>query len=385
MFCAVLLLGGAGRITAHAADGEGGEISDTVEELIDALDSDGLNNLLSPLTDKALAIFGGGDFVSIISGIVSGNITLDYSGVLAYILSLVGTSLEGVLWLLVTIIAVAVLYSVIGGIKSKFSSDTIAKTVHIASMISVLTIIASTTYSVIDICRNMIEMINTQMSVLFPIILTLMTATGASATAAVYQPALAVISSGIMQLLSVILIPMVLFAFVFMTVGSVSGEMRLNKMAEFVLSAVKWIMGTAFFVMCAFMSVQGITASVFDSISVRTAKFTMSKYLPVIGSYLSEGINLILSGSVIVKNAIGYSAILLLVLSVLPVVIQLIVYSLTLKLAAAVTEPLGNEVMSNYLSKISGLVNVLIALVVGAAFVYFIFILLVVMTGNIVL
>ena len=381
----MLLLGGAGRITARAADGEGGEISDTVVELIDALDSDGLNNLLSPLTDKALAIFGGGDFVSIISGIVSGNITLDYSGVLAYILSFVGTSLDGVLWLLVTIIAVAVLYSVIGGIKSKFSSDTIAKTVHIASMISVLTIIASTTYSVIDICRNMIEMINMQMSVLFPIILTLMTATGASATAAVYQPALAVISSGIMQLLSVILIPMVLFAFVFMTVGSVSGEMRLNKMAEFVLSAVKWIMGTAFFVMCAFMSVQGITASVFDSISVRTAKFTMSKYLPVIGSYLSEGINLILSGSVIVKNAIGYSAILLLVLSVLPVVIQLIVYSLTLKLAAAVTEPLGNEVMSNYLSKISGLVNVLIALVVGAAFVYFIFILLVVMTGNIVL
>lgn len=383
LICIIFLLGGFGGKNVRAADEDEGSVEDSATQIIDALNEDELNDLLSSLSDKALSIFGGSSFIDIISGIVSGNISLDYSSFFSYLLSLFGTSLEGILWLLVTIIAVAVLYAVIGGIKSKFSAETISKTVHIASMIAVLAIVATTTYTMIDACRNMISMINTQMSVMFPIIFSLMTAVGASSTAAVYQPALAVISSGIMELVSTLLIPMVLFAFVFMTVSSVSGQMKLTKMSEFILSAVKWLMGTAFFIMCAFMSVQGITASVFDSISIRTAKLTMSKYLPVIGSYLSEGINLILSGSVIVKNAIGYSALVLLILSVLPVVVQLIVYSLTLKLAAAVTEPLGNEQMSNYLTKVSGMTNVLIALVLGAAFIYFIFILLVVMTGNV--
>lgn len=383
LVCMLLFFGGMGHIKASADDGGGTD--DTASQIIDALDGDALDALLESLTERARSIFGGGSFTDVIAGIISGDLALDYSGLFSYILSLLGTSLDGVLWLLITIIAVAVMYAVVGGIKSKFSSETISKTVHIASMISVLAIVASTTYTMIDACRNMISMISTQMSVIFPIIFSLMTAMGASTTAAVYQPALAVISSGVMELVSSVLIPMVLFAFVFMTVGSVSGEMKLTKMSEFLLSAVKWLLGTAFFIMCAFMSVQGITASIYDSVSIRTAKFTMSKYLPVIGTYLSEGINLVLSGSVIVKNAVGYGTIILLVLSVLPIVVQLIVYSLTLKLAAAVTEPLGNEQMSNYLSKVSGMVNVLIALVLGVAFIYFVFILLVVMTGNITL
>ena len=378
---AIIVIFLCGSVFRARAD-NGTESDNSTAEIIGVLDEDALNALLASLDEKAQAIFGG-DFIGVLGDIVSGKVSIDYSSFFAYLLSLVGTSLEGVMWLLVTIISVSVLYSVIGGMKSKFSSETVSKTVHIASMISIITVVAATTYSMIESCRDMVLAMTNQMTVLFPIIFSLMAAMGASTTASVYQPALSLIASGIMELISSVFIPMILFAFVFMTVGSVSGQMKLTKMSDFILSAVKWMIGMAFFLLCAFLSIQGITASVFDSISIRTAKMTVGKYLPVIGNYLSEGINLILSGSVIVKNALGYTAIILLILSILPVVVNLIIYSLVLKLAAAITEPLGDEMMSKFLSKVSGIVSILIAITLGAAFIYFIFILLIVMTGNI--
>lgn len=374
------MLVGQGAVSAIAAGTV--RTGDSASEILSALDEGALAELLESLSDNAKGLFGG-DFLSTLRSIVNGEYSLDYSGIFAFIMSLLGTSLGGVMWLLATVIAVAVLYAAVDGLKSRFSSESVAGAVHIASMISVLVIVATTTYSMIDACRNLIGALGSQMSVLLPMMLSVMAALGATQTSAVYQPILAIMSGGIMQLLTTVLIPLALLSYVFTTVGSVSGQMRLSKLADFVLSMMKWMLGMSFFVLCAFMSVQGITASVYDNVTIRTAKLALGKYLPIIGNYLSEGMNLILSGGVIVKNALGYAAIILLLLTFLPVLIQLIVYSLALKLSAAVTEPLGNETMSNYLSKVSNLVNVMIAIVCGAAFIYFIFALLVIMTGNI--
>lgn len=356
---------------------------DTTLNILDGLNDDELSSLLSNLSANALEIFGGKSFVEILTSIANGDIGLDYTSIFSYILSLLGTSVDGLLWLFITIISIGILFSLINGIKSDMSSVTVSKTIHIASMIAILTIVATTTYTLIESSRNIIDAMNAQMSVLFPIIFTIMSAVGSSTSVAVYQPTMVIISNGIMECISYFVIPAIIFAFVFITVGSLGDELKLTKMSDFILSTIKWVMGTAFFSMCAFMSVQGITASVFDSISIRTAKLTLSKYLPVIGGYLSEAVNLVLSGSVVVKNALGYCSIILLILTILPIVVQLIVYSLTLKLSSAVLQPLGNDKMSKYLEKVSGLINVMIAVVLGCAFIYFVFILLIVVTGNI--
>ena len=90
-----------------------------------------------------------------------------------------------------------------------------------------------------------------------------------------------------------------------------------------------------------------------------------------------------MSGSVIVKNALGYTSLILLAATVLPVILQTGIYSLCLKLAAAATEPLGDKLLSDMLAGASKTVSMAGAVMTGAAFLYFVFILMVISTGNI--
>ena len=62
--------------------------------------------------------------------------------------------------------------------------------------------------------------------------------------------------------------------------------------------------------------------------------------------------------------------------------IQLIVCNLFFKLAAAVTEPVGDSGISDFLSSVSGTINYFIAGLISVAFMYFITMLLLICSSN---
>lgn len=185
--------------------------------------------------------------------------------------------------------------------------------------------------------------------------------------------------------MTTIALPALIVAIVFSVVGNLSGTVKLGGAAKFCISAAKWVLYTTFFLFLAFLSVQGITAAIYDNVSVRAAKFAMSKYIPVIGGYLSEGFNVILAGSVLIKNAVGLTAVVVLLMTVLPVLIKIIAVSLSLKLAGAITEPFEGGKITSLLNSVSSGVNLLIAVVCGLAFLYFVFLILLIASGNLVL
>ncbi len=314
--------------------------------------------------------------------VASGNFTLDFSNLLAFVFSAVGASITDLLALLIVIVSIAVIYSVLGAFKGRASSESVSKMVHFASTAAMVAVLGASVVGMFSACAETLGLISAQVSIIMPIMLTLMAAIGSSASSGVFQPAVGVLTSGLTMLLTTVLFPMLIASFVFNVVGNISSEVRLGKVSEFLSSAVKWLFGAGFFLLSAFLSVQGITASVFDGMSVRSVKFTVGKFVPVIGGYLADGINLIISGGIAVKNALGYTALILLAATVLPVIMKIAVFSLCLRLAAAIVEPLGDKLMSDMLSGIAKTVSLTGAVMAGAAFLYFIFLLIVVSAGN---
>ena len=209
-----------------------------------------------------------------------------------------------------------------------------------------------------------------------------LTAIGGTTSVAVYQPMVSVISVVITQLMVNIILPLFIFGYVFNIIGNLSSALKLNKFSAFASSLSKWFIGIVFTVFTAFLSIQGITASVHDGVSIRTAKFAISHYIPIIGGYLSDGFNLIMAGSVLIKNAVGVAGLFLLASTVLAPVIKIAIMILTLKLTAAILEPLAPQGFSNFVSSAAKSISMLIAIILSVAFMYFIMLLLVVCTGN---
>lgn len=356
---------------------------DIAEELIDSLDDDALDDLFDGLTEDQLSLFGGRDVISVLKGLLSGNAGLDFSDVMSFVLGAIGSSLAALVALFAVTFGVAVVCSATDALSGGRHSESVGKAVRIACLVCVLAVAGTGMTAMFTTCAETLEALGAQMNVLLPPVLTVMAGTGGAGSAAVFSPVIAVITGGLFNLITSVLVPMLVAAFVFGAVGCVTGGNGMDKMSSFMHDSVKWMFGIGFFLLTAVMSVQGVTASVTDNLGVRGAKFAIGKYVPVIGGYMSEGFNLIVSGGIAVKNALGYTALVLLLAKLLPVVLQIAVFSLCLKLSAAVTEALGDKRMGDMLAGMSKTVTLTGGVMFGAGFLYFVFVLILMATGRV--
>lgn len=358
------------------------ELNENIQNQISSLDTSGLDLILKDLSD--VTILGNSvSFAEKLAQIISGEMALDINSFLGYISNLFIDDVINFLPYMCLIIAIAVLYSMVNSAqnsKNKGVSDLIHFVCYGASVIILIIWVTK----LISLTTNTLTSLKLQMELVFPLLLTVLTALGGSVSVNVFQPAMAVLSGGVVSIFINILLPIFTFTLIFIIISNLTTKIKFNKFADFFSSAFKWIMGIVLMLFSAFVSIQGLMAGSIDSVSIKTAKYTVKSAVPIIGGFLSDGINLIMASSVLIKNAIGVGGLLILLATMLLPIIKIIVFSFLLKLSSAILEPIADSRITTFVSSISKVIQMLIALILGVAFMYFLTIGLVMCSTNII-
>jgi len=352
------------------------DLKDSIDDTLNGIDFGDL---------ETATVLGGESFLSKIGKILSGEFSDEYPNFFAALLNLVGGVFTDILPMIVLIIGIAILSGFMQSLRNDSGGNGVRDVIHFATFAAVVVIVLYAVADVILMTGKTLGSMKTQMDIIFPILLTLMAAVGGTVSVSVYQPAVVMLSAGVMQIFSFVIMPLFIITLVFSIVGNLSATTKYDKFVSFFTSVFKWIMGLTFTIFLAFLTIQGITASTHDGVSVRAAKLTISSYVPFLGGYISQGFDLILASSVLIKNAVGVAGLYLLFGVVLQPVIYIIVFSLGLRLAAAITQPIADARISNFLTSVNKAFSMLVACLIGAAFMYFITIGLIIITGNTVL
>lgn len=373
----------ARSMCAALADDGDESIPDSVDDLLGKLDLDGVQSIVDALDSKQLAAFGFSDIVERIRAIADGDAKNEFGNVLSYVLGVLGANVLEFLPMLLSVLAIVIAYNLLNSVKGKYASDSIERVVFFSTGAVALTLIVGYFSSVLADAVRFVASVKTQINAVSPVLITLMTAAGATASAGVYTPSIAILGGGMTNCVTYLALPALLMSLVFDIIGSVSSAVKLDKTADFFRSACKWFLGTAFFLFVTVMGVSGLTASVRDGISIRAARFAVSKYVPIIGGYLSQGFDFLMAGNILIKNALGSSAIVLIVLGVAPTVMRLAVFTLTLKLTAALAEPMGGDRFCGILTSISKSSSMIATTVIAMTFLYILFLSMLIGTGNV--
>lgn len=347
------------------------ELSQAVNDTLSQIDFGDLSQL---------SVFGGKDFWSVLGQILSGEYFKQYPDVLSGIWGLLGSVVLAVLPMVVLVVAITILCGFMGTAKN----GGVSNLVFFVAYAAVVLVIVGNVNTLVQMVGQTLTSLKTQVDLVFPIILTMMVAGGASTSANLYQPAVAVLSTILMQIFTYIVMPLFMVSLAFSVVAHLAPNTRLDKFVAFFNSLFKWIVGVCFTVFLSFLAIQGITAGSFDSVSIRATKMTMSGYVPIVGSYMSQGFDLIMASAVLIKNAVGLSGILLLLGIVLAPVVKIVIFSLALKLTAAITQPIGDTRISNFLTTINKSFGMLVACLLGVVFMYLVILALLIMTGNVI-
>lgn len=358
------------------------ELNENIQNQLASLDTSGLDLIIQELSDNAI-LGDGVSFTQKLGQIISGELSLDVNSFLSYLSNLFIDDIINFLPYICLIVAIAVLYSMVNSAqsgKNKGISDIIHFVCYGATVIILIVWITK----FITLTTNTLSGLKSQMDLVFPLLLTVLTALGGSVSVNVFQPAMAILSGGVVSIFINILMPIFTFTLVFNIISNLTTNIKFNKFGDFFSSAFKWIMGIVLMLFSAFVSIQGLMAGSIDSVSIKTAKYTVKSAVPIIGGFLSDGINLIMASSVLIKNAIGVGGLLILLVSMLLPIIKILVFSFLLKLASAILEPIADSRITSFVSSISKVIQMLIAVILGVAFMYFLIIGLVMCSTNII-
>lgn len=377
----VLLLIVAGNMFADTFAEGSEDLNGSMEEVIDHLDTEKLQEYLDSLTQEQREAFGS-NFAEKLKSLITGDFTLDYDGILSSLSGIFFDQISGLLPVFCVICAVSVLCGILGRFKSSFAERGTSKMIFFVGYSAVLVLILTSLSGIVQDCGSTVHSLQAQMQAIFPVLLTLIATSGGSVSVAVYQPAVLFLSEIIVDIVAGIVFPLAAMICVLNMVGNMSQEIKLKNFSNLFASVIKWVLGLSLAAFTVFLTVQGITSATYDGLSFKAAKYAVSNTVPIIGGFLGSGFDLVIAGSVLIKNSVGSCGIFLLVIVLIVPLVQLIAYNLFLKLAAAVTEPIGDAGISNFLSSLSGTVNYFTAGLLAVGFMYFITVLLLICSSN---
>ncbi len=234
----------------------------------------------------------------------------------------------------------------------------------------------------LQVGRNAIDGMVSFMLALLPLLSTMLAAVGAISTAALFHPLLVAVTNGVATVTGTFLFPLVFASTVLGMVGNVSEGFPLGRLAGFLRQVALLCLGFGFTLFSAVLAVRGAIAPVADGVALRTAKFLTGAFVPIVGGQLAGAMDVVVGGSMLIKNAVGALGLTgLVVLSAFPIV-KMAAILLIFRLANLALSPIAESRLVDAVNGLAGGVALVMACVLTVALMFFVSVTVLVSAGN---
>ena len=310
-----------------------------------------------PIRERIMAYIQGGEF--------------DYKSFLESRSEVFFKQISDLLPAFACIMAVALLSGIIISLKSSSVGQTSSEMTFIITYAAALIPLFGVLIGVFRVSLGAISSMRKQMQLIYPLMLTLMAASGGTISVSVCRPAVAFFSTTIVSLIHSLVLPLIITIIVFSMASKFTKELKIGKFTAFFKSLNKWIIGICVSVFGIFFTLQGITSVTYDGIVRRAAKYAIGNGIPIVGGFLSGGFDLAVAGGILIKNSLGTMGIFLMLSVLFEPIALLIAVNILLRMVAAITQPFGDGRLSDFLGETAENLNYCTASVLFVAFLYF--------------
>ncbi len=357
------------------------KLEEQIDKTLDKLDYQELEDFFDELNESAKTAFGS-NLKQLLKDILSGKASLGTDKIATLVASYLKNAFLGLLPLVITLLVIGILYGLSSSMSSGFLKKSTTDIIYYVCLGAIIIVLITAINGIISDATATINLLARFNDIVFPLLLTLVTALGGLSAVGVYQPAIAAISMVIIKIITTMVMPLFLACVVFCIIGSLSNNIKLDKLTSTTKATAEWILGIVFTLFIAFITAEGIAGATFDTVTVRSAKFAISSYVPIIGGHISDGFDLVVASLILLKNSFGLISIIILIAIVLVPIIKIVVFSLLLKAVSAILEPTSDKRISDLLFNTAKCFNLLLVIIIGLAFIIFIMIILIIVTCN---
>lgn len=284
--------------------------------------------------------------------------------------------------LLARILILAVFCAMLQNLHSAFESDTIGKLAYNICYMLIIILAINSFKDAVIIGTDAIDSMVAFMQSLLPTLLTLLMSVGGIASSTVFQPIIFTSITVISTFIKTIIIPIILFSAVLAILNNLSESIQISKLAALLKQFAVGLLGLVLTVFLGIISVQGVAASSLDGVSIQTAKFAVDNFIPIIGGFLKDALDAVVSCSMLIKNGIGIAGLLILLLICIIPLIKMLSIVLIYKISSALIQPILNNQIVNCLNDMGNSMLVIMISVIAVGVMFFMAITVIIGIGN---
>ena len=351
-----------------------------IEDLLSKIDLTELEKTFNELGENEKDILGT-SFRELIQNLANGN-NLAIDKLFPHVITIILKAIKQIIPSFAVLLGIILLSSLLNGVKADFANKSIHSVINFASACIVGVVLCYSLTQIVLECKMFITNAFALVQAVFPVLFSILITMGAGTSAGIYQASISIFLGIISFVIFAFIIPITISSSVLSVITNVSPSLNLNKIPTFTLNFAKKTLNILFIGFSSLLAIQGLSAQAYDNVGIRIAKFSLNKYIPILGGYLSTGFDFLYAGSVILKNSIGMAFVFILVMTVLPIIIKLLCSKLLIELLSTVSSCVGNTSVTKTLNSVKECFSLALTCIVGLSLSLSIFSIITVLSFN---
>lgn len=225
-------------------------------------------------------------------------------------------------------------------------------------------IVFSSLQSCLTLASRTIQAVHSFFLASLPVTTILLTLSGSPSAAGTMASSLSFAITSVSTLISVYLSPLLNTLFAFSALDGIL-DSGLSGFLAFLRKTVKVLCVLFFIVISATLALQNALATAADSVAMRSVRFAAGTFIPIVGSLVGESSKTLAASFSAVKAECGVLCLLVLLYVSLRPILYIAVQKLFIGLANAFAQLLGEKTMQGFLNSLSGLLDLLQALIIS--------------------
>ena len=272
--------------------------------------------------------------------------------------------LDEPLRLLGTLIGMVVLCAVLGALRQNGTTSGMDEPFSVVAAASALVLLGEPVFGCVERTVQSLRECSLFVMSFAPVLSGILIAGGSPASAGAYNLMLYFVSQLLAELASKTLLPLLGVYLALCILSPLAPFLQVGQLTRAIHRLTCWGLGVLTTLFVGILSLQTVIGSGGDGILLKTSKFLVGSFVPVIGGTLSDAMGAARSCLHLMKGLVGSLGMAVAALTFLPVLIEVSGWYLILHTAAWAAQMLDCSRMSGVLRSVASAFSILLALVV---------------------
>lgn len=357
------------------------EYENIINEQLEVLDLTELENIYKT-SNNELSIFDDISAEKIINDLINGQPLFESDKILDNLKELFFIEVKASIMLGCEILAVCIIIGLLNNLSNSFSSKTVSSLGTMICSFVVIALCIGNFYQTYDTCAQTMETMNKTMIILLPIMIPLLISMGGISSGSIMDPVIIGAVTGFNFIMQHIILPLVFLSAIFILVNSITERDYVKKLAIFMRRGALFTTGLTVTIFSGITAIQGIMTKSADSLLMKTARFSIDNFIPIIGGFAADSIEMIISCVGVIKSAVGIMGIMIIISLLIVPVIKILAITVIYKITAIAAEPIATKNISDSLNEIGTSAITMTVVLAAGALMFLIFITVVMCLGG---